>query len=262
MWSYRHRGFTVHQLPALADNYVYLIDAPQANCLACVDPPEAEVVIAACKALGRKLSHILNTHHHWDHTGGNLELKQHFGCEIIASAYDHDRIPGIGTQVHGGETLMLGDLRAAVLAVPGHTLGHVAYIIADALFCGDTLFGGGCGRLFEGTPAQMWQSLSKIMRLPETTRFYCAHEYTMKNLGFALSIDPDNNALQARLKQAKMLRAQGKPTVPVSLGEERATNPFLRPLDAAWFHAYASAHGIDDDAVSVFAHLRAARDRW
>jgi len=271
MWIYQHKHFAVHQLAALSDNYIYLIaphnSSANSPLLIAVDPAEADPVVAACEQLGRPLTHILNTHHHWDHTGANLELKETYGCTIIGNAADAARIPGIDQALNpgdglAGEDLRLGDLKISVLDVPGHTLGHIAYVIDDALFCGDTLFGAGCGRLFEGTPEQMWHSLSRLALLADDSRVYCAHEYTLANLAFAVAMDPDNAALKSRLTHDQKTRQQGKPTIPSTIGMEKASNPFLRPADQAFCAAYAQAHGIDADALSVFTHLRACKDRW
>jgi len=260
MWHYTHHAFTVHQLPALSDNYIYLIEMPEA--LAVVDPADAVPVIQACETLGRGLTHILNTHHHWDHTDGNLALKLRYGCCVVGARTDETRIPGMDVRVSEAGNIRLGTRVMRVLEVPGHTRGHIAFILDDALFCGDTLFGAGCGRLFEGTAAQMWHSLGKLARLPGETRFYCAHEYTLNNLKFALGIDPNNAALTERKQRVEAKRAAGAPTIPGTIGEERATNPFLRPLDADFCRWYARTHGIEDDAVCVFAHIREARNHW
>jgi len=260
MWPHTHQHFTVHQIPALSDNYIYLIQTPEV--LAVVDPAEYAPVAQACESIGHNLTHILNTHHHWDHTGANLELKSRYGCRIIGSETDASRIPGIDESVSEKRPADLNGAQLRVLDVPGHTIGHIAYVLNDALFCGDVLFGAGCGRLFEGTPAQMWHSLEKIAQLPDHTRFYCAHEYTLNNLEFALHVDTDNPALVSRLQRTRVLRATGTPTIPGTLSEELATNPFLRPLNAGFREAYARAHGIKEDAASVFTHIRAARDHW
>lgn len=261
MWSYRHERFSVHQLPALSDNYIYLLDIPSSDILAAVDPAESAPVDKACKELGRGLTHILNTHHHWDHVGANLELRKQHGCTIVGAKTDASRIPGIDVQVVEGEPFMAGT-DTQVLEVPGHTSGHIAFLIDDALFCGDILFGAGCGRLFEGTPEEMWNSLGKIARLPGETRFYCAHEYTLNNLRFALHIDPENMDLKERIERDGSTRERGDPTIPGTIAEELATNPFLRPLDDGFRHAYARTHNIDDDPMTVFTHIRAAKDRW
>ncbi len=261
MWSYRHDGFTVHQLPALNDNYIYLIASQDRRVVGVVDPAEAVPVATACDELGLTPTHILNTHHHWDHTGANLELKQRYGCRIVGARHDAARIPGIDVMVDEDSGFTLGDLPVAVLNVPGHTLGHIAYVLGDALFCGDTLFGAGCGRLFEGSPAQMWDSLQKLARLPAATKVYCAHEYTLGNLRFARTVDPDNQDLSERITRDTRMRTEDKPTVPSTVGEELATNPFLRPLSAPFRTAYAAAAGIPDEPLGVFASIRAAKDK-
>ena len=220
------------QIPVLSDNYVYLIHEPISGEVAIVDPAVEAEVVEALEARGWTPDYIFNTHHHYDHVGANLALKQRYELKIIGPAAERERIPGIDVAVGEGDHVHLGDVAADVYDVPGHTSGHIAYNFADehALFCGDTLFAMGCGRLFEGTPDQMWQSLSKLMRLPDETRVYCAHEYTMANGKFALSVEPDNDALKARMKEVRDLRDRGEPTVPSTLGAERATNPFLRPM--------------------------------
>jgi len=262
MWTYEHPGFRVHQLPAMSDNYIYLIEAHNSDMLAAVDPAEAAPVLDACARLGKELTHILNTHHHWDHTGANLELKTRYECTVIGAAHDAARIPGIDVQVGEDVPVRLDGLTADVLSVPGHTRGHIAFVVEDALFCGDTLFAGGCGRLFEGTPEQMWQSLKKLAALPPVTKVYCAHEYTLPNLRFARSVDVDNAELEARIHRDTQTRMEQKPTVPSDIAEELATNPFLRPLDHEFCQAYAEQHGIDPDPVRIFAHLRASKDKW
>lgn len=260
MWSYSHGGFAVHQIPVLQDNYIYLIETK--DVLACVDPAESAPVEAACGTLGRTLTHILNTHHHWDHVGGNPELKARYGCAVIGSSCDAERIPGLDMAVDESAAFRLGRLNVSVLFVPGHTRGHIAFLIEDALFCGDTLFGAGCGRLFEGTPEQMWSSLVKIMRLPGATRFYCAHEYTLNNLAFCIKHVAHSEAVRMRLEREQEKRRRNLPTIPGRLDEERTTNPFMLVADNAFRLAYAEEHDIGHDPVSVFAHIRAARDRW
>jgi hydroxyacylglutathione hydrolase len=220
------------QIPVLNDNYVYLIRDPESEETAVIDPAVEDEVVAALEQRGWQLTHIFNTHHHWDHTGANLALKERYGLTIIGPQAERDRIPGLDIAVADGDRAYLGDVAADVYDVPGHTSGHIAYHFADelALFCGDTLFAMGCGRLFEGTPDQMWQSLAKFLRLPDETRVFCAHEYTMANGKFALSVEPENTDLVARMKDVEALRAAGKPTVPTTMGLEKATNPFLRPM--------------------------------
>ncbi len=262
MWSYQHTGFTVHQIEALSDNYIYLIDIAQADILAVVDPAEITPVARACEQLGRTPTHILNTHHHSDHTGANLELKARYGCRIIGSEADEARIPGIDEVVSEASSFNLNGVEMHILDVPGHTRGHIAFALGDALFCGDVLFGAGCGRIFEGTAEQMWHSLNKLSQLDDNTQVYCAHEYTMANLEFALHADPDNAGLAARMERTRTMRQANTPTIPGTLAEEMATNPFLRPLDKSFRQSYASRHQIRDDALSVFTHIRNAKNHW
>lgn len=250
-------ALTVVQIPVLRDNYVYLLHDEATGATAAVDPSVAPPVLVALAERGWTLTHILATHHHWDHTGGNLELKAETGCTVVGFAADSSRIPGIDVRLDDGETFALGASVARVIAVPGHTLGHIAYWFPDAgyLFCGDTLFSLGCGRLFEGTAAMMWHSLGRLRALPDDTLVCCAHEYTLANAAFALTIDPDNAALQARAAEVRALRAAGQPTVPSRLGDEKAANPFLR-ADAPTFARLANG----GDAVAVFAEIRRRKD--
>jgi len=261
MWTYQHQHFSVHQLPALNDNYIYLIQDHNSDMVAAVDPADAAPVIQACKQLEAPLTHILNTHHHWDHTDGNKPLKSRFAATVIGAEVDSARIPEIDTAVSEGSETLLGSLNVKVIDVPGHTVGHIAYLIDDALFCGDTLFGGGCGRLFEGTPEQMWNSLSKLAALPDETKVYCAHEYTLANLRFARGIDPDNNYLITRISSDTQKRMQQLPTIPSTIGMEKKTNPFLRPLNDDFCRRYAEQQGISNNPVHVFSHLRASKDK-
>ena len=251
----------IHRIPARKDNYLWLAHEPDTDTVAIVDPADAEPVIAKCEELGLSLTHILNTHHHGDHTGGNLALKEYFDCVIIGPAADRDRIPGIDIPVGEDDTVALGTETGRVFDVPGHTRGHIAYWFAssDALFCGDTLFAMGCGRLFEGTPAQMWDSLSKFADLPDETRVYCAHEYTEANARFALTVDPDNAALKKRAAAVSRLRAAGKATVPSTMEDERATNPFLRAEEPGLQEALGL---VGADAVAVFAETRLRKDNF
>ena len=249
----------IHQIPVLKDNFIYLARDPASGAVAVVDPAEAKPVLAKAEDLGWRITHILNTHHHPDHVGGNLEIKQATGCTIVGPAADPERIPGMDIQVKDGETFNLGQAGAQVFFVPGHTRGHIAYWFKDsaALFCGDTLFSIGCGRLFEGTPQQMWTSLSRLRALPADTKIYCAHEYTESNIGFAVSIDPENATLRQREAKVKTLRAAGKYSVPSLMGEECAANPFLRADDPALAAAVGMA---GRDPVDVFAEIRQRKD--
>ncbi|GLQ05301.1 hydroxyacylglutathione hydrolase [Sneathiella chinensis] len=251
----------IHQIPVLNDNYLYLIKDPDSDAVAIVDPAVAEPVQEKLDELGWRLTHILNTHHHFDHTGANLELKEKTGCIIVGSKADADRIPGIDIQLEDGDIFEFGTQKARIFEVSGHTLGHIAYWFegSDALFCGDTLFALGCGRLFEGTPAQMWHSLSKFLTLPDRTKVYCAHEYTEANARFALSVEPQNAALQQRFEDILALRAKGQPTVPSTLGEEKNTNPFLRP-DSPDLQETLGMGGAD--LIDIFAETRARKDSF
>lgn len=252
-------GLQIHQIPVLSDNYVYLIRDPETEATAVVDPAVALPVLEALDRLGWKLTHILNTHHHSDHVGGNLQLKQATACTIVGNRHDAKRIPGLDVGVTEGDEVALGAQKARVMEVYGHTVGHIAYWFEDssAVFCGDTLFALGCGRLFEGTAAQMWSSLGKLRGLPDDTRVYCAHEYTQANAAFALTVDPHNEALRNRAERIRVLRARDKPTVPSTVAEERATNPFLR-ADTEDLKRAAGLPG--GDAVAVFAEIRRQKD--
>ena len=251
----------IHMFPCLADNYGYLLHDAESQVTATVDTPDAAEILAQLAARGWRLTHILNTHHHNDHAGGNLELKRRTGCTIVGPKADAARIPGIDHAVGEGDVVELGSHRATVHDTPGHTRGHIVYhfAAARAAFVGDTLFALGCGRLFEGTPGQMWGSLQKILIWPDDTRIYCAHEYTQSNARFALSVEPQNRSLQARAARVAELRAAGTPTVPSTLGEERATNPFLRPQSADLRATIGMLRGAD---VDVFAKTRALKDAF
>jgi len=249
----------VHQIPVLSDNYVYVARDPETGVCAAVDPAVAGPVLDTLDRLGWSLTMILNTHHHHDHVGGNLELKKATGCTIVGNRADARRIPGIDIGVGEGDEVAIGSQKARVIEISGHTVGHIAYWFEEArtLFCGDTLFALGCGRLFEGTAAQMWSSLGKLRALPNDALVYCAHEYTQSNAAFALTVEPGNPALQARAEQVRALRAAGRPTVPSTMAEERATNPFLRADDEGLKRA-AGLAGRDD--VAVFAEIRRRKD--
>jgi hydroxyacylglutathione hydrolase len=244
------------QLPVLAD-----LHEPSSGSTAAVDPANAEPVLDTLAHKRWRLDFIFNTHHHWDHVGGNLRLKQATGCKIVASYYDRDRIPGLDIAVADNDLVGLGNEKARIINTPGHTLGHIAYYFADeyVLFCGDTLFAMGCGRLFEGSAAQMQQSLYKLRSLPERCRIYCAHEYTQANGRFALTVDPHNPELQQRMQQVDRLRSNGQPTVPFTLAEELATNPFLRWDDQ---DLQINIGKLGEPPALVFAEVRLRKDRF
>ncbi len=250
----------IQQIPALRDNYIYLLREPKSGAVGAVDPSVAAPVLAALQQRGLKLTHVINTHHHPDHTGGNLELKAATGAIVVGPLADKGRIQGIDVAVGDGDTFQFGDEAATVYDVPGHTRGHIAYWFKDsqALFSGDTLFLMGCGRLFEGTPQQMWRSLGKLKALPPATRVYCGHEYTQANARFALTVEPKNADLVARAKRVDELRAAGQSTVPGTMADELATNPFLR----ADVPDLQRAMGAPGDPVATFAAIRKAKDNF
>ena len=251
----------IEQIPVLSDNYVYLVHEPRAGATAVIDPAVAQPVLDRLEAKGWKLDWILITHHHADHTGGNLEVKRATGCKIAGFKGDAGRIPGLDVQLSEGDRFRLGELEAEILETPGHTSGHISYWFpeANALFCADTLFSLGCGRVSESSFEQMWGSLSKLARLPDDALVWCAHEYTLTNARFALTVDPDNPALKERAADVERLRGQGKPTVPTRLGGERAANPFLRPNDPA-IRARLGLEAASD--AEVFAEIRRRKDRF
>eukprot|EP00878_Enallax_costatus_P013063 GHUV01013651.1.p1 GENE.GHUV01013651.1~~GHUV01013651.1.p1 ORF type:complete len:334 (+),score=59.86 GHUV01013651.1:37-1038(+) len=257
------QAMEVVRVPALSDNYIWLLHEPKSGKTAVVDPAEAQPVTAALSQRGWNLDYIFNTHHHFDHTGGNLQLKKQFnGLQVVGPQADADRIPGIDIQVKDGDTWKFGSLEMRVFDTPGHTRGHITYWLpeAKALFPGDTLFALGCGRLFEGDPRTMWSSLSKLLPLPADTQVYCAHEYTQSNAKFAVTVDPNNTALQERKERIDDARSRGEPTVPSLLGEEFATNPFLRPSDVGIRSALKVDNSVPD--WEVFGKIRAAKDRF
>ena len=249
----------IEVVPILSDNYMYLLHEPEKGITAAIDPPVAGTVLERLDAAGRKLDWILSTHHHADHTDGNLQLKSATGCRIAGPAGEREAIPGIDVELSEGDVFELGAESASVIETPGHTRGHISYWFAgaNALFCADTLFALGCGRLFEGTAEQMWDSLSKLAVLPEEARVYCGHEYTLSNARFALTVDPDNEALQERARKIELLRSEERPTVPSTIGEELATNPFLRAQDPAIRRRLGLESASD---AEVFAEIRRRKD--
>jgi hydroxyacylglutathione hydrolase len=252
---------SIELLPIFSDNYVYLLHEAGRGTTGVVDPGAAEPVLARLGEIGWQLDWILSTHHHQDHTGGNLELKRKTGCRIAGPARERDAIPGIDLELREGDRFELGDASAAVLETPGHTRGHISYWFeADAaVFCADTLFALGCGRVFEGTPPQMWASLSKLAALPGPTRVYCGHEYTLSNARFAVTVDPDNAALKRRAAEIEELRAAGRPTIPSTLAVELETNPFLRAGDPAIRRGLGLTGASD---AEVFAEIRRRKDQF
>lgn len=226
-----------HLFPCLSDNYGVLVHCPDSGATASIDAPEAAAVEKALAETGWKLTHILITHHHHDHVGGVEALKGKWNCQVIGSADEPHGLPGLTGTVTPGGTYDFAGHEARIIATPGHTLGHITWHFAASgvAFAGDTLFTLGCGRVFEGTMEQMWSSMQKLAALPPETVVYCGHEYTLSNGRFALSVEPDNAALKARMKEFEALRAAGKPTVPTTIAEELETNPFLRAGSAARF---------------------------
>ncbi len=249
----------IEPVSCLKDNYAYLVFEQGSGTCAVVDPSEAAPVQRAIAAHGLKLTHILNTHHHHDHIGGNLALKAATGAEIAAAEKDRARIPGLDIGLRHGDTFRFGGHEARILEIPAHTSAHLAYwfMQAGAVFTGDTLFLMGCGRLFEGTPAMMHASLAKLAALPDDTRVFCGHEYTLNNGRFALSVEPGNVDLQTRMKDATEMRAAGKPTVPGTIALEKKTNPFLRAASPEIRRTLGIENASD---VDIFAELRRRKD--
>ncbi|MBJ7414215.1 MAG: hydroxyacylglutathione hydrolase [Niveispirillum sp.] len=249
----------VHVVPALTDNYIHILHDAAHGITAVVDPGEAGPVRAFLADRGWRLTHILATHHHGDHIGGINDLRADSHATLIGPRAEVERIPEMDATYGDGGRFTLGSQTVHVFDTPGHTRGHCAFFCEEArvLFSGDTLFSLGCGRLFEGTAAQMWDSLLKLRALPPDTRVYCGHEYTASNVRFALSIDPDNLALKARAEEVAALRAKGLPTIPARLSDELAANPFLRaddPVLAAHFGLTGAPY------ASIFAAIRKAKD--
>ena len=232
---------------------------PASGNTAVVDTPDGDEISRQLDARGWQLTHILTTHHHWDHIDGHLALKERYGAKVFGPALNREVIPGIDQSVENGDRLQLGELDVHVIATPGHTLGHVIYWLPgiSAAFVGDTLFSMGCGRLFEGTPQQMWQSMLKLRDLPVDTAIYCGHEYTQSNARFALGLEPGNLALKERVSEVDQLRAEGLPTVPTTLEKEIKTNPFMR-ADLPELQQALGMQGRPAD--QVFAEIRHRKD--
>ena len=254
---------SIHAVPAFSDNYIWLLENNDGSALV-VDPGDATPVEQALQSRGLSLSEILVTHHHFDHVGGVDRLKAAHDCHVWGP--DNPSVTSIDVVLRDGDHLSVGDFEFEIIAVPGHTLDHIAYYQAGenpVLFCGDTLFAGGCGRIFEGNPPMMHQSLSRLAVLPASTAVYCAHEYTLANLAFARAADPGNETLMQRERDARALRAANTPTVPSTIGLERATNPFLRSHEPGLRAGLADAgRAPGGDDVETFAQLRAWKDNF
>ncbi len=251
----------VHLFPCRQDNFGVLIHDPDTGVTAAIDAPETAAVEKALKDTGWKLSEILVTHHHADHTDGIPELKAHHKCRVVAPAGEAARIKMVDETVSEGDHVRVGNLEARVIETPGHTAGHISYFFPKdkIAFVGDTLFSIGCGRVIEGTMDQMWASLLKLRDLPDDTQIYCGHEYTDANIRFAKTIEPNNKALATRAEEVYGLRAAGKPTIPVTIGDEKKDNPFLR-ADVAEVAEFLGMAG--KPAADVFAEIRERKNKF
>jgi hydroxyacylglutathione hydrolase len=250
-----------HLFPCLSDNYGVLLHDPETGATASIDAPEAAAVEKALARTGWKLTDILVTHHHADHTDGIMALKNKYKCRVVAPAGEAAKIPGVDETVREGSKVKVGNLTGNVIETPGHTLGHIAYWFHanNLAFVGDTLFSIGCGRVIEGTMDQMWDSLKKLRDLPDNTLIYCGHEYTAANIKFALSVDPNNRELQARDAETKKQLAAKEPTIPTTIGDEKLANPFLR-ADAADLANNIGMAG--KPAHEVFAEIRLRKNKF
>jgi hydroxyacylglutathione hydrolase len=255
--------FTVAQFPCLNDNYGYLLHDPTTGETAAIDTPDAKPYKEELEKRGWKLTHIFNTHHHYDHTGGNVELKETGGVTIYGPIKEKEKIKGIDKAVGDGDTVQFGPFKAIVIDVGGHTMGHIAFYFPDqkAVFVGDSLFVLGCGKMFEGTAPQFWKSLKGLRDLPDDTVVYCAHEYTASNAKFAMSVEPNNQDLVDQVAIIKAKRARGEPTVPTVLGEEKKANPFLRVDFSEEIRKNIGVTEADSDA-EAFGKLRKAKDNF
>lgn len=251
------------QIFLLRDNYGYLLVCEKTGEAAIVDPSESEPVLRRIEEEDVDLKAILNTHHHRDHTGGNEGILARRAVDVYGHKSDRERIPGLTHGLDEGDEVRIGELSGRVLYIPGHTTGHVAYLFGNNLFCGDTLFTGGCGRLFEGTPEQMHASLTKLMMLPDDTKIYCGHEYTENNLRFAITLEPKNYKLISRFERVQALRARGASTVPATIEEEKQTNPFLR-WDSKELRETLKRDfpRLALEPVAVFAQVRKLKDQF
>ncbi len=251
-------------VPCLKDNFAYLLRADGERRALVVDPSEAQPVLAAADKLGLEIAGVLNTHHHWDHVGGNEELAKKFDqLGVYGHVSDKDRIPAFTKGVEEGDELELLGLSFRIFHIPGHTLGAVAYIVGDAVFTGDTMFAAGCGRLFEGTPAQMYESLNvKLGSLPDATRVYFGHEYTASNLRFAAHLEPNNAAVKEKAARVAGMLDRGEHTTPSTIGEERATNPFMRCESPELVKSIEGSLTADRSPSAVLGAVRAAKDSF
>ena len=249
----------IDQFMCRSDNFGVLVHDPKSGETALIDAPEEAAILAAIERTGWKPTHILTTHHHGDHVEANLALKQRFGLTIVGPAAESAKIPGIDRTVADGDTFAFGGETVRVIATPGHTLGHVTYYLpkAGVAFAGDTLFALGCGRLFEAKAPVMYDSLKKLAALPLETKVYCGHEYTLSNARFALSVDPTNSALKERAARIEAQRARGEATLPTTIGDELATNPFLRWHDPVIRRNLGMEGAADAD---VFGEIRKRKD--
>lgn len=249
----------IHQFPCLSDNYGYLLHDPESQETVCVDTPDADEYLRQAGRKGWQITQIWNTHWHPDHAGGNAAIQAVTGCRIVAPREETGKIPDIDEAVGQGDIVSIGDWEAHVIDVGGHTSGHIAYHLPGrhVAFVGDAVFALGCGRMFEGTPEQFWDSLLRIRGLPSETMLYCAHEYTQANARFALHADPDNEALRAYAAEVDERRAQGQPTVPMKLQRELETNPFLRADVPAIRERWGG-----NSPPETFAALRSGKDNF
>ena len=259
-------SFSIELLPAFADNYIHLISDVDLGLAMVVDPGDPDIVRRALQKKDLQLALILNTHHHSDHVGGNAKLQHDSGAPIIGPDKERNHILNLSRGVNDGDIVTFSDMRGQVIETPGHTSGSVCYYFPalKALFTGDTLFSLGCGRLFEGSAVELWTSLLKLRALPDDTNIYCSHEYTEKNAAFALALDKNNPALKKRLEEVSEKRRKGLPTLPVTMGQEKQTNPFLR-ADNPDFLAALAKNGFPvqgTDPAAIFGSLRAAKDRF
>lgn len=258
--------FSIEILPSGADNYIYLVCDTALGLAMVVDPGDADVVLRTLRKMDLHLALILNTHHHHDHTGGNLKLQHDYGAPIIGPSKEETRIEGLSRTVDDGGVVTFSDLKGRVIETPGHTAGHIAYYFPElkAVFTGDCLFPLGCGRLFEGSSADMWKSLTKLRTLPDETLVYAGHEYTERNGQFALLLDKNNAELKQKVAGIAALRRKALPTVPSTIAQEKKFNPFLR-VDDPGFQKMLTKSGIPTegaDPAAIFGALRSAKDRF